>query len=200
MLGATHQQLVYGRRIRVLTRHVAALLPAQATVLDVGSGDGLLAKRVMELRPDVRIRGVDVLPRSTSHIPVEIFDGVRLPFPDRSFDAVMMVDVLHHATAQDALLAEMARVTRGVVVIKDHLVQGVLAHPTLRFMDWVGNVRHGVALPYSYWTRTRWEQAFAMARLRVTHWRDRLGLYPFPASLIFDRHLHFVSVLEAHPS
>jgi SAM-dependent methyltransferase len=200
MLGATHQHLVYGRRIRVLTQHVAELLPRNASVLDVGSGDGLLARRVMELRPDVSIRGVDVLARPTSHIPVEMFDGERLPFPDRSFDAVMMVDVLHHARAQDALLQEMARVTRGVVLIKDHLVQGWFAHPTLRFMDWVGNVRHGVALPYSYWTRTRWDDAFAAARLRVTHWRDALGLYPFPASLLFDRHLHFVSVLEPRAS
>lgn len=200
MLGATHQALVYGRRIRVLTRHVADLLPRDARVLDVGSGDGLLARRVMELRPDVSIRGVDVLARPTSHIPVMMFDGVKLPFPDRSFDAVMMVDVLHHAAQQDALLAEMARVTRGVVIIKDHLVQGLLAHPTLRFMDWVGNVRHGVALPYAYWSRDRWQQAFDAARLRVTHWRDALGLYPFPASLLFDRHLHFVSVLERRAS
>ena len=200
MLGAAHQHLVYGRRIRVLTQHVAELLPRNATVLDVGAGDGLLALRVMELRPDVSIRGVDVLARSTAHIPVEMFDGERLPFPDRSFDAVMMVDVLHHAKAQDALLREMARVTRGVVVIKDHLVQGWLAHPTLRVMDWVGNVRHGVALPYSYWTRARWDAAFAAARLRVTHWRGTLGLYPFPANLLFDRHLHFVSVLEPHAS
>ncbi|HYC53278.1 MAG TPA: class I SAM-dependent methyltransferase, partial [Gemmatimonadaceae bacterium] len=169
--------------------------PRDAQVLDVGSGDGLLAKRVMELRPDVRIRGVDVLARPTSHIPVEMFDGVTLPFGDYTFDAVMMVDVLHHAIEQDALLREMSRVTRGVVVIKDHLVQGVLAHPTLRFMDWVGNVRHGVALPYAYWTRARWQQAFDGARLRVTQWRDALGLYPFPANLLFERKLHFVSVL-----
>lgn len=200
MLGATHQALVYGRRIRVLTRHMADLLPRDARVLDVGSGDGLLARRVMELRPDVSIRGVDVLARPTSHIPVMMFDGVKLPFPDRSFDAVMMVDVLHHASQQDALLAEMARVTRGVVIIKDHLVQGLLAQPTLRFMDWVGNVRHGVALPYAYWSRDRWQQAFDAARLRVTHWRGALGLYPFPASLLFDRHLHFVSVLERRAS
>jgi SAM-dependent methyltransferase len=196
MLGSAHARLVYGRRIRVLTQHLTELLPRGARVLDVGSGDGLLAMRVMALRPDISIRGVDVLARPTSHIPVEIFDGVRLPFPDRSVDAVMMVDVLHHASAQDALLREMARVTSGVVIIKDHLVEGVLAHPTLRFMDWVGNVRHGVALPYAYWTRDRWQHAFDAARLRITHWRSRLGLYPWPASLAFDRRLHFVAVLE----
>jgi SAM-dependent methyltransferase len=195
MLGSAHQRLVYGRRIDVLTRHFAALLPRDTTVLDVGSGDGLLARRVMELRPDLDIRGVDVLLRPQSHIPVELFDGVRLPFRDREFGAAMMVDVLHHASEQEAILREMARVARAVV-IKDHLVQGWLAHPTLRFMDWVGNVRHGVALPYAYWTPERWAGAFASVGLRTVQRRDQLGLYPWPASLLFDRGLHFIAVLE----
>lgn len=199
MLGAAHDRLVYGRRITVLARHLAELLPADATVLDVGSGDGVLARRIMTARPDLAIRGVDVLARPSTHIPVDVFDGVHLPFADREFDATMMVDVLHHASDQDALLRELGRVTRRAVVIKDHLVQGLLAHPTLRFMDWVGNARHGVALPYSYWTPDRWERAFANAGLRVVARRNRLGLYPWPASLLFERTLHFIAVLEPGP-
>jgi len=196
MLGSAHQRLVYGRRIQVLARHLTELLPPNATVLDVGSGDGLLASRVMSARPDLQIRGVDVLMRPESFIPVEQFDGVHLPFANREFDAAMMVDVLHHASEQDALLREMARVVKRAVVIKDHVVQGFMAHSTLRFMDWVGNVRHGVALPYSYWTEERWQQGFASAGLRTASRRDHLGLYPWPASLLFERGLHFVAVLE----
>ena len=196
MLGSAHERLVYGRRIEVLARHVAELLPRGATVVDVGSGDGLLARRVMDARPDVSVTGVDVLARPQAHIPVKIFDGLTLPFASGSFDAAMMIDVLHHASSQDALLREMARVARHRVVIKDHFVSGLLAHPTLRFMDWVGNFRHGVALPYSYWSPARWEQAFVNAGLRIVEQRERLGLYPWPASMLFERHLHFIAVLE----
>ncbi|HEU4994014.1 MAG TPA: class I SAM-dependent methyltransferase [Gemmatimonadaceae bacterium] len=196
MLDATHRRLVYGRRIRVLARHLAELLPRDASVLDVGSGDGLLARRVMDRRPDVRVRGVDVLARPTSHIPVELFDGVRLPFEDREFDVVTMVDVLHHASQQQRLLSELVRVSRKLLVIKDHSVRGVFARPTLAFMDWVGNARHGVSLPYSYWTPRQWSEAYGALGLRVVENRDRLGLYPWPASLVFERHLHFIAVLE----
>lgn len=196
MLDVAHQRVVYGRRIRVLAQHLSELLPRDASVLDVGSGDGLLARRILDARPDLRIRGVDVLIRPESHIPVERFDGVRLPFGDREFDAVMMVDVLHHATDQAALLGETARVARRAVVIKDHVVSGLLARPTLSFMDWVGNARHGVALPYSYLTEEEWQRSFARLGLRTASRRDRLGLYPWPASLVFDRGLHFVAVLE----
>jgi SAM-dependent methyltransferase len=196
MLEAAHQRVVYGRRIRILARHLSELLPRDASVLDVGSGDGLLARRILDARPDLQIRGVDVLIRPESHIPVERFDGLQLPFGDRDFDAVMMVDVLHHATDQASLLRETARVARRAVVIKDHVVSGLLARPTLSFMDWVGNARHGVALPYSYWTEEEWQQSFARLGLRTAARRDRLGLYPWPASLVFDRGLHFVAVLE----
>ena len=200
MLDLAHQHVVYGRRIRVLARHLAELLPRDASVLDVGSGDGLLARRVLDVRADLRITGVDVLRRDTSFIPVELFDGSRLPYADRQFDVVLMVDVLHHALNQDALLEETVRVAKRAVVIKDHIVQGPLALETLRFMDWVGNARHGVALPYSYWTEDQWRMRFARLQLRVVVMRQKLGLYPWPGSLIFERGLHFIAVLERAPA
>ena len=196
MLGAAHQHLVHGRRVEVLARHLAELLPRDATVLDVGAGDGLLAERVSALRPDLTVSGVDVLVRRDARIPVQAFDGARLPFDAKRFDAVMMVDVLHHASAQRALLGETARVARRAVVIKDHTVEGRLARPTLRFMDWIGNARHGVSLPYAYWTAQQWRDELARAGLRVTERRERLGLYPWPASLLFERRLHFITALE----
>lgn len=196
MIGAAHHRLVHSRRIRVLARHLAALLPRGARVLDVGAGDGLLARRVLDARPDLTMHGVDVFVRPVTHVPVEAFDGARLPFPDASFDAVMLVDVVHHASDQLRLLREVGRVARRAVIIKDHLVRGVLAAPTLRLMDWVGNAPHGVALPYAYWTPAHWQQALADAGLRTVEQRERLGLYPWPASLVFERGLHFVALLE----
>lgn len=196
MIGTAHRRLVYGRRIATLARHLSELIPSGASVLDVGTGDGLLASRVLAARPDVTIEGLDVMARPSAFIPVRVFDGVRLPVPDRSFDVVMLVDVLHHAADQDALLAEASRVARGMVLIKDHLLLGALARPTLALMDWVGNKRHGVDLPFAYRTDGEWNAAFERARLREVARRDRLGLYPWPASLLFERRLHFISVLR----
>lgn len=187
---------VFARRVEVLSSHLADLVPRDASVLDVGAGDGRLAVRLMERRSDLRISGVDVLVRPDTMIPVQQFNGETLPLADRSVDVVMMVDVLHHASAQMALLRETARVAAQAIVIKDHFVRGPLARPTLRFMDWVGNARHGVSLPYSYWTPGEWDAAYASAGLRAITRRDALGLYPWPASMLFDRGLHFITVLE----
>lgn len=186
---------VFDRRIKVLSQHLAELIPRDASVLDVGAGDGRLAAQLRARRPDLNIRGVDVLVRGTALVPIQEFDGQTLPFADRSIDVVIMVDVLHHAALQMALLKETARVAARAVVIKDHLVQGLLARATLRFMDWVGNARHGVALPYSYWTPAEWSEAFRTAGLTPVVAREALGLYPWPASVLFDRGLHFIRVL-----
>jgi SAM-dependent methyltransferase len=193
--GSIHDRYVVARRVGTLARHLAPLLPKNGRVLDVGCGDGAVSQAILRLRPDLRFEGVEVMRRGKPEIKVSMYEGKTIPFADRSFDAVLFVDVLHHADPA-RLLGEGARVASQCVVIKDHIADGLLAVPTLRFMDWVGNARFGVALPYQYWTRAEWEEEFERLGLAPVMWKDSLGLYPWPAGRWFDRRLHFVSRLE----
>ena len=52
-------------------------------------------------------------------------------------------------------------------------------------MDWVGNARFGVALPYNYWTERQWHAAWREVGLRPERLLTRLGLYPKAANWIF---------------
>ncbi len=194
LIGVAHRTFVVRRRASVLARQLAAVIPAEArTVLDVGCGDGMIDVLVKELRPELAIAGIDVALREQSHIPVQRFDGMRLPFADGAFDVVMFVDVLHHTEDPLILMREARRVARLAIVLKDHTLDGAFAYTTLSFMDLVGNARHGVALPNNYWPDRRWRAALAELGLPIAEWRSRLGLYPFPASLLFERRLHFVA-------
>jgi SAM-dependent methyltransferase len=196
LVDAVHTGYVHRRRVRVLGALLAETLPPDARVLDVGSGDGLLARAIADQRPDVNLRGVDVLVRKVTSIPVDEYDGRTLPFDAGSFDAVMFVDVLHHTDDPLALLREGVRASRRAVVIKDHLCGGRMDAVVLRFMDRVGNDRHCVPLPYNYWHPRQWDDAFRRLDLSVVSWRDCLGLYPAPASWLFDRSLHFVARVD----
>ena len=196
-VGLLHEHLVFNRRARVLASHLSALMPRDASVLDVGCGDGTIDTLMLSQRPDISIRGVDVLVRPTTKIPVDPFDGERLPCADKSFDVVSFVDVLHHTKDPTVLLKEAKRVARKFVVIKDHTMDGWLAYATLRFMDWVGNAHHGVVLPYNYWPEQRWRATFGALGMSIARWEPDVGLYPFPASLVFGRGLHFVAAIEA---
>ena len=195
LIEQLHGSFVASRRVRVLAAHLANIMPPRASVLDVGCGDGQLAWLLSQRRPDLRITGVDVLVRKETRVPVKPFDGRTLPFAPQAFDVVSFVDVLHHCDCQLELLAEARRVARQAIVIKDHSQQGFAAERTLRFMDGVGNRRHGVALPYNYWRPEQWTAAFASLGLTVDQQVDRLGLYRWPLSLAFDRRLHFVARL-----
>lgn len=195
LLGSLHERTVYGRRVRVLSERLAALCPPGASVLDVGCGDGLITRLVGELRTDLCLQGMDVMERPHRHVPVALFDGRVIPFPDGAFDTVMMVDVLHHTDDPAVLLAEAARVARRTVLLKDHTRDGWLAGPTLRLMDWVGNAPHGVVLPYNYWTEAQWRGAFRSLGLGVLAWEADLSLYPAPVSWLFGRSLHFLASL-----
>jgi len=195
IVGTVHANLVFGRRVRILADQLASLLPKNATVLDVGCGDGTLDSLILRSRPDLVINGIDVLVRPHTLIPVVPFDGNTIPYPNQAFDVVMFVDVLHHTDDPTVLLREAKRVARQAIVLKDHTKDGVLAGPTLRFMDWVGNRHHGVVLPYNYWTHDQWERALIDLGLGISAWNANVGLYPWPASHVFDRALHFVAKL-----
>jgi SAM-dependent methyltransferase len=179
----------------VLADLVAAQLPSSGRVLDIGAGDGTLATLVQERLPELELTGIDVLVRRATSIPVSSFDGWTIPLDDSAFDAAVLVDVLHHAADPLRLLQEAARVAP-VVVVKDHLADRPLAGLTLRFMDRVGNARHGVDLRYSYWRRAQWEDAIMRAGLHEVKVVHDVPLYPAPLSWIFGYGLHFVARLE----
>jgi SAM-dependent methyltransferase len=171
-------------------------------VLDVGCGDGLIASAILALRPDVQIEGIDVLVRPNPAIPVHAYDGVAIPFPDRCFDLALCIDVLHHTADPTILLRETTRVAKALL-LKDHTREGLFAGARLRFMDAVSNARHGVALPFNYWSRQQWTAAIRTLELDVVEWNGDVALYPWPASLIFGANLHFVAMLQrslARPS
>jgi SAM-dependent methyltransferase len=191
-----HGQCVSGRRVRRLAELLSGVLPRSAAILDVGCGDGALDRALLDRRPDLRIEGIDVLVRSQTHIPVIKFDGSRIPFPDRSVEVVMFVDVLHHTDTPELLLREATRVASRMVVIKDHHRDGLGAQARLRFMDHVGNARYGVALPYNYWSQKEWHSVFSNLELTVASSNTDLALYPWPFDYIFGGPLHFLAALR----
>ena len=196
ILDYIHERYSYNRRIKTLSDHLAEVIPQGARTLDVGCGDGQVAHLIMQKRPDVEIKGIDILVRPHTKIPVAEFDGQVIPYNKADFDVVMFNDVLHHTNDPMILLREGVRVASKALVLKDHTCDGVLAGPTLKFMDRVGNARHGVVLPCNYWPEYRWLNTFEILGLSIRSWKSDLKLYPRWADWVFGRSLHFVAKLE----
>jgi len=172
------------------------MLPPASRLLDVGCGNGTLAALLRQTVPELDVQGVEVLPRTECAIPCRAFDGVHLPFPDRSFDCCLFVDVLHHTKDPLMILQDAYRVSSEFILIKDHFAENAVDHLTLRLMDWVGNRPYGVALPYAYLSRSQWKELYNRLGVSLERTDCDLSLYPAPFSAIFGRDLHFIALLK----
>lgn len=194
-LRALRARFVRERRADLLADAIVPLLAGSRRILDVGCGDGRLAARVRARLPGAFVGGADVLPRPPVAVPLVRYDGSRLPYANGSFDAAMLVDVLHHAKDPTATLSEAVRVSR-LVVIKDHLRHGPWSAAMLGFLDWIGNRPYGVGLEYGYLGLEEWRRLFASLSLEVDRWEEGLDLYPAPFNLVFRPAYQFVARLR----
>lgn len=196
MLDFLHSNFTYDRRVQVLSDQMAGQIDAGSSILDIGCGDGQISELIESKVENSSITGIDVMERSIANIEVAKYDGLNIEMEDNSVDVCTFVDVLHHADEPLRVLQEAGRVARKSVVIKDHLADGFLNWEILRFMDWVGNERHGVSLPYNYLKKAEWDQHFAELNWKVETWNTKLAIYPFWCSWAFDRSLHFVAKIS----
>jgi SAM-dependent methyltransferase len=196
VLENLHGSWIYEKRIARLSTLLSDLFPANSSLLDVGCGDAKLAWSLLQKRPDLRIEGSDVLVREKTYLPVRQYDGSQLPYQDLSFDGTMLIDVLHHTQNPELLLREALRVSRRWLIVKDHILQGPFAALRLRFMDYVGNARHGVALPFNYLAYGEWDRLRKALNLETVQEVTKLHLYPWFLDIFFGADLHFVAFWE----
>ncbi len=94
-------------------------LPRNSDILDIGGGWGFYHEPL--IRRGHRHAVLDVVKPGFQKAPVVVYDGARIPFPDKNFDVSLFVTVLHHVWDPDALIAEAKRVTRSTVVVVEDL-------------------------------------------------------------------------------
>jgi SAM-dependent methyltransferase len=143
-----------------LVEYTCGLLPeaGPCIVLDVGAGDGEMARLIQHYRPDTTAIAVETFLRSGRNKDAQFvrFDGIRLPFEDATFDVSLLLNVLHHAQAPELLLREIYRVTRSRVIVKDHLAHGWVDRMKLGLLDILGNAGTGAVVSARYLSRTEW--------------------------------------------
>ncbi len=93
------------------------------STLEVGCGDGALLSELHRRNFGARLSGVEItqaavdIARKRSEIDsVELYDGIRLEVPDGTYELGILSHVLEHVPDPPALLAEVARACRAVLV------------------------------------------------------------------------------------
>jgi len=153
-------------RAKEIIAKILPLLKKSQTIIDIGSGTGNVAELL--IKSGKKITPVDV--KNLSSVPgisPIIYDGVEIPFPEGSFDAALLICVLHHTKNPEDLLKEARRVARKIVVIED--IFKSRAHQLLsNFFDNLLSLEF-FKNPHSNKTDKEWRELFKGFGLRVEY-------------------------------
>lgn len=149
---------------------VARCLEPGWTLLDVGSGTGLISSYLRE-RAGVEPTLTDLVFYDRTGLPrIEMTSPTTIPVDDGAFDAVMLLFVFHHMDRfedQEALLDEAVRVARRRLVIIEDTPASRTDRVFNTFWDWVLNLRHGVPTPFTFRSANAWAEQFERRGLTI---------------------------------
>lgn len=129
------------------------------------------------------VTGVDLVNRNQTDVRLVVADGGKLPFPDRSFDFILLSYVLHHVADPRPVLSECRRVCRGrVIVVEDDPVWGrrLFEWGHHRFFCLLLRIRDKIWYHYP----AEWRALFREVGLRVTEERSRWSGQSMPMKRI----------------
>ena len=152
-------------RVQEKLAEIGSYLDLADRVLDVGAGNCILCQELGR-------RGYDVVPVDLQNfsfvdeiVPVA-YDGTTLPFGKDSFDVALVITVLHHAPDPDAVLTEVRRVARRIIVIEE-IYENFFEKYFTYVIDSLFNLEF-FSHPRSNRTDAEWREAFQCLRLDVS--------------------------------
>lgn len=163
MINRLIKSIIRKRSLVVVSR-VKPYIKNSQKLIDIGSGTGDVAYLLKN-------QGKDITPVDVSDFhgprlvkPV-IYDGKKLPFPDKCFDTALLLMVLHHTPDPDIVFTEAARVAKEIVIIETSYTTPIIKWLTV-LTDLLGNLRLQ-AFWSSYKTDETWQQFFAERGFRI---------------------------------
>jgi SAM-dependent methyltransferase len=169
------------RRSQAVASLFVDYLPQEGKLLDIGAGTGHVASILQ--KPAQTVVASDILNLLMLPLPYVIADGCALPFLSASFDAAMLITVLHHVPKplHPVFLREAARVLKpgGTLVLMENTFHSTIEREATKFFDSVMNAEFA-GHPHANRTLSDWVELMTQAGLCVHHQFEHVAWYgPF---------------------
>lgn len=174
-------------------------------VLEVGFGTGWCIKQLLQMAPGLQVYGIDsalrmafsaraLLDRSRLHASIAVADGLKIPFPEETFDLVFasgFLDLLD-TPAQAKALKEIKRVLKpgGKFLTVDISRSGDgIMEITRRFYEWIYDKWPGFLGEYRPLSRPirSWELVRSAGMERCARWLTTPLFIPLPVEVVLAK-------------
>lgn len=172
---------IYQRAAEKMCRECQGFIEKGVKILDLGCGSAI-AGRIFQDFFKAEILGIDIVDKRVEKIPFRIYDGKNIPFPEKSFDVILINYVLHHVENQKTLLIEAKRVAKDKIIIFEDLSEGFFSKIYCKF--------HGLTFKkffqkdsfISFKTSKEWEEIFQRIGLKII-FKKRISNFPVEKEL-----------------
>ncbi len=171
---------IYERAAQRMARDCVDFIKKGSKILDLGCGSGIVAKVFKDFFQAEMI-GVDIKDQRIFNIPFEIIDGKTLPFPEKSFDVVLINYVLHHSEDPEALLKEAKRVAKKIIISED-LPEDILSKIYCKFHGLTYNKFFQKNNLTSFKTGKEWEEIFKKIGINLI-FKKKINNFPVKKEL-----------------
>lgn len=175
------------KRAERLVGSFERFLPEGQSVLDIGAGGGWNGERIQQRKKN-NVALLDVINLNQTKLPLALYDGTTIPFPDNSFDTSLLLFVLHHCQNPAEVLKEAVRVSKKRIVIMEDTFGSWLDRVLLCCYDTFANSpsflveTYGMNLPYNFRKAREWKEAFEHLGLKLVH-TEHIQRFPITQTL-----------------
>ncbi len=181
-------------RSRTAVSFFESFLPASGRLLDIGTGTGHVAALLQ--KPQRTVVACDIMDLLMLPLSYVLCDGGCLPFQDSSFDAVLLITVLHHVlkTQHARFLREAVRVLKpgGTLVVMEDTYHNAFELEATKLFDSLMNGEFA-GHPHANRTLSEWLELVQQIGLRVKSSREDVAWY----GMVRIRHGIVVGVRES---
>jgi ubiquinone/menaquinone biosynthesis C-methylase UbiE len=157
-------------RSQKLLPYLQSWLPKSGRVLDIGVGSAHMAEAVET--GERKVIGVDITDMRFVPMSLVYGDGAQLPFADGSFQAAMLLTVLHHipSPAHVPVLQEAMRVLKrgGRLLLLEDTYHSKLERRFTLFLDTMMNAEFS-GHPHANRHLSEWQDLIASLDLKTIH-------------------------------